>query len=416
MPVSYETGVFVRFLGVNMEYNEAKKILLKNISVIDTEKVDLDFAYKRVLGCDLISNKNVPNFNRSPLDGYCFNYEDTIGVTTNNPKIFDVIEEVPCGKVAKSKLGKNQTIKVLTGAKLPEGANCVIKFEDIELVDGKLKLSRELKLNENVILIGEDVKEGIVLSKKGTIVDMGVVGIAASLGLKEISVYKKITVGFISTGEELLEVDEKLVDGKIYNSNRYIFRSIFENFPINYKYYGIAVDDVEALKSIYKKASDECDIVISTGGVSVGDYDYTYRTLEELGFNILVNRINMKPGMACCFANKGKKLILGLSGNPMSSVTTFYAVCLPAIKKMMGYCHYENEYFKVKLKNSFNKTVKGVRFLRVKVDIEDGAAVATLNLDQGNIVIKSLIGCNGMIRVENCKEVKEGMIFDCMYL
>ena len=163
-------------------------------------------------------------------------------------------------------------------------------------------------------------------------------------------------------------------------------------------------------------ASKECDLVISTGGVSVGDYDLVDKALRNLGFNIFVNRINIKPGMACCFAEKNGSIVLGLSGNPMSSITTFYAVCLPAIKKMMGYKDYDNKYFKAILNNSFNKKVGKIRFLRAKAEIIDGKLFANLNLDQGNIVIKSLIDCNAMIKVENGVEVKEGMTFDCMLL
>ena len=399
-----------------MEFNKAKELLISKVSTLSSECVSIDSSFNRILAEDLIANADVPSFNRSPLDGYCFNYEDTIGVSENNSKYFDIIEEVPCGKVASKKIGKLQTIKILTGAKLPEGANSVIKYESVEIVDGKLKLTCELKENQNVVLIGEDVKKSTVLSKKGCIVDMGVVGTASSLGIKELKVYKKIKVGFISTGTELLELDEKMEDGKIYNSNRYIFNAIFKKNNIECKYYGIVYDDIDKLKKVFDLASSECDIVISTGGVSVGDYDLVEKALNELGFNTFIKGIDIKPGMACCFAEKNNKVFLGLSGNPMSSVTTFYAVCLPAIKKMMGYSDYENKYFKVVLKNTFNKKILKLRFLRAKVDIEDGKAVATLNLDQGNIVIKSLINCNAMIKVENCERAEAGMIFDCMWL
>lgn len=399
-----------------MEFNEAELLLLNKIKLLDKENVSLDLSFDRILAEDLIATKNVPSFNRSPLDGYCFNYEDTIGINENNPKCFDIIEEVPCGKVATKKIGKNQTIKILTGAKLPDGANAVIRYEDVVVKDKSIIVKYELTKNQNVILIGEDVKAGMVLARKGTLVDMGVVGIAASLGIKELKVYKKIKVGFISTGSELLEIDEPLVDGKIYNSNRYIFDAILQKHNIKCKYYGIVYDDIEKLKKIYSKASEECDIVLSTGGVSVGDYDLVDSALSDICFDIFVNGIDMKPGMACCFASKNDKLVLGLSGNPMSSVTTFYAVVLPAIKKMQGYNDFENKYFKAKLKNSFNKKINKLRFLRAKVNIENGEAVATLNIDQGNIVIKSLIDCNAMIKAENVSEVREGEYFDCMYL
>ena len=399
-----------------MEYRDAKKILNERIKTLKAEEIDTVYSYDRVLAEDLVSDKDVPAFNRSPLDGYCFNYEDTIGASVDNPIYFDIIEEVPCGEVATKKIGKNQTIKVLTGAKLPDNANCVIKYEDISVDSGKLKLCFELQNNQNVILAGEDVRKGYVIAKKGQKIDMGVVGIAASLGMKKIKVYNKVKIGFISTGTELLEVDDEIKDGKIYNSNRYIFDAIFKKQGIESTYYGIVDDNIDRLKDVYSLASAENDIVISTGGVSVGDYDLVEKALSELGFNIFIDRIDMKPGMACCFAEKDDKLIFALSGNPMASVTTFYAVCLPAIKKMMGYADYENKFFKVKLKNSFNKKIGKLRFLRAKMEIIDGVALATLNLDQGNIVIKSLIDCNCMLVAENDEVLTVGKYIDAMLL
>ena len=387
-----------------MEFYNAKKSLLEKVKILGSESVPVGISFGRILAEDFHSIKNIPEFERSPLDGYCFNYEDTVVASKDNPIYFDVIEEIPCGKVATKKIKKFECYKILTGAKIPSAANCVIKYEDVEIVDNKIKLCRSLNKNENVIMIGEDVKEGTLLAKKGQVIDTGVVGTAVSQGIKEFLVYKKIKVGFISTGSELVEIDENIIDGKIYNSNRYIFKTILNKQGIDIEYYGIVEDSIEKMKKVFEKAHNECDIIISTGGVSVGDYDLVERALNELGFNIFVNGIEMKPGMACCFGAKNGKIVLGLSGNPMSSVTTFYAVCLPAIKKMMGNNDFENKYFKVKLKNSFSKKIKGLRFLRGVYEIENGRAVVNLNSDQGNIVIKSFIGCNAMVKVENVDE------------
>ena len=401
---------------VNKWILNAEKILLDNINIINTEIISIDNAFNRILAEDLIVDKNVPEFNRSPLDGYCFDYKSTIGANENNPKIFDIIETVPCGSVALKKVEDNKTIKVLTGAKLPIGANAVIRYEDVEVENDKLKLYNELKENENVILIGEDVKKGEKLLDKGSVIDIGAIGILASIGKKEVKVYKELNIGFISTGSEVVEVSDNIEDGKIYNSNKYIFDGIFKRNNLKYKYYGIVKDNIEDTKNIFKKATNECDIVISTGGVSVGDYDLVSKAINEIGFNILIDRINMKPGMACCIAKNNNKYIFALSGNPMSSVTTFYALCLPAIKKILGFKNYKNEYFKVILKNSFSKKINNLRFLRGKLSIEDGEAFITLNLDQGNIIVKSLIDANAMIKVENVEVVKEGMKFDCMMI
>ena len=399
-----------------MEFNESVNVLLDKVNKIGVEEVDIDEAFGRILASDLIAKEDVPNFNRSPLDGYCFNYEDTINASKSNPVIFDVIEVVPCGKVAIKKIEKMQAIKVLTGAKIPEGGNAVVKFEDVVEENGKIKVFEKFENNQNLILSGEDVKGGTVLAKAGDVIDVGVVGLAASLGIKSLSVYKNVNIGFVSTGSEVVELDEKIEDGKIYNSNRYIFDAIFKKNNLNYKYFGVVDDDIDNIVKVFEKVINKCDVVISTGGVSVGDYDLVANALSRIGMNIFVDRIEMKPGMACCFAEKNNKFVLALSGNPMSSVTTFYAVCLPAIRKMMGYSNFDNQYFKAKLKNSFNKKIHNIRFLRGKMSIEDGEAVVELNLDQGNIVIKSLIDCNAMVKVENVKEAKAGMIFDCMLI
>ena len=399
-----------------MDYKEAKKILLDKINEVNNEFVDINNSIGRILYEDLTANKDVPNFNRSPLDGYCFNYEDTKNATEDNPIYFDVIEEVPCGKVATKNISNNQTIKIMTGTKLPIGANCVIGYEDVEVNNNRLKLNFSLNENQNVILAGEDVKKGTALANKGQVIDMGVVGVAASLGLEKINVYKKIKIGYISTGTELLEVGDNEVDGKIYNSNRYIFDAILKKYNVDFHYYGIVSDDLNKLADAFDKATKECDVVISTGGVSVGDYDLIEETLNKIGFNIFVNGINIKPGMACCFGEKKGKIVLSLSGNPMSSVTTFYVVCLPALKKMMGYKDYDNKFHKVILKNTFNKRIRNVRFLRANVVIEDGRAYAYVNNDQGNIIIKSLINCNALLKIENVDMAKVGMEFEFMYL
>lgn len=399
-----------------MEFNESVKILLDKVNKLEKEEISIDEAFGRIMASDLIAKEDVPNFNRSPLDGYCFNCEDTIEASENSPAILDVIEVVPCGNVATKKIGRMQAIKVLTGAKIPEGGNAVVKFEDVVEDGGKIKVFEKFKNNQNLILSGEDVKEGTVLAKAGDVVDVGVVGLAASLGIKSLCVYKNVKIGFISTGSEVVELDEKKDDGKIYNSNRYIFDAIFKKNNLNYKYFGVVDDDIDNIVKVFDKAVSECDIVISTGGVSVGDYDLVANALSKIGMNLFVDRIEMKPGMACCFAEKNGKFVLALSGNPMSSVTTFYAVCLPAIRKMMGYSNFDNQYFKAKLKNSFNKKIHNIRFLRGKMSVEDGEAVVELNLDQGNIVIKSLIDCNAMVKAENVKEAKAGMVFDCMLI
>ena len=399
-----------------MDYKVAKKILLERIETVGIENCHILDCHKRVLASDLITKFDVPNFEKSPLDGFCFRAWDTKNASVNSPLEFEIIDEVPCGFVSNKKIGAMQSIKILTGAKLPEGADCVCKYEDTEFNEKTVKIFRPFESGENIIHIGEDIKKGVLFAKKGDIVDYGIVGISASLGIEKLEVYKKLKVGIISTGTELVEVGNDLRDGKIYNSNRYVLESILKNMNMDLTYFGIVKDDINKLEEVYKNAIENSDIVISTGGVSVGDYDLINSTFKRLGFEIIVDSLEIKPGMACLIANSHKKLIFALSGNPMSAITSFYAVCLPAIKKMMGYTDYENKKIKVILKNSYNNKSGMNRFLRCKIYQEGEKNFAIINDKQGNIMLNSMIGCNGFVMVEKKTEAREGMVLDALLI
>ncbi len=390
-----------------MEYEKAKEILLEKIKTKNEELVDLEDSFERVIARDIISDIDIPNFRRSPLDGYCFMSKDTKGVNDKNPIELKIVEEVPCGSTPSCDIKDFECIKVMTGAKLPESADCVCPYEIVEEKDGVIKVYREFSKNENVIEIGEDIKKGSIVANKGDIIDIGMIGIFSQLNIVKIPVYEKIKIGILSTGSELLENGATYEDGKIYNSNRYMLISALKKINVDGEYISIVKDNLSDLKQAFG-GKDKYDIIISTGGVSVGDYDLVRESLLEIGAEVFVNGINIKPGMACCFAKKNETLYLCLSGNPMSSITTFYVVCMPVIKKMMGIREFENKFFKVKLNNSFDKITKADRFLRSKIDIKDGELVATLNIGQGNIVIKSMIKCNSFIKLEKGMKAEKG--------
>ena len=399
-----------------MEYEKAKNIILEKTKIINTEYVDLDNAYGRVLAENLVSKTNVPSFRRSPLDGYCFIANDTDNATKENPVILDVIEEVPCGEVPTKDIKNGQATKILTGAKLPDSANCVAPFEIVEIEKNKIKIFKKFFDGQNVIFPGEDIKEGTLFAKSGDIIDIGIIGTMSSLNINKILVYKKINIGILSTGSELISNDEPAVDGKIYNSNRYVIQSALSKLNANTKFLGIVKDDLKLLSDSFDEASKNNDIIISTGGVSVGDYDLVKQALVNIGVDIMITGLAMKPGMACCIGVKNDKLFLCLSGNPMSALTALYVVCMPAIKKMTGISNYENQIFKVKLANSFDKITKADRFLRSKIDIIDNELMATLNTGQGNIVIKSMIDCNSFIKIKAGEPASQGSIVEAFFL
>ena len=399
-----------------MEYDKAKNILLNRIKIIDTEYINLNHAYGRILAENLVSKINIPSFRRSPLDGYCFIASDTDNATKENPVILDVIEEVPCGEVPTKDIKNGQATKILTGAKLPESANCVSPFEIVEIENNKIKIFKKFFDGQNVIFPGEDIKEGTLFAKAGDVIDIGIIGTMSSLNIEKVLVYKKVNIGILSTGSELISNGEPSVDGKIYNSNRYILESALSKINANTNFISIVKDDLTLLEDSFRKATEENDIIISTGGVSVGDYDLVKQALTNIGVEVLITGLAMKPGMACCIGFKNDKLFLCLSGNPMSALTALYVVCMPAIKKMTGLSKYENQVFKVKLANSFDKITKADRFLRSKIDIIDNELMATLNTGQGNIVIKSMIDCNSFIKINAGEHAKQGSLVEAFFV
>lgn len=399
-----------------MEYDKAKNLLLEKTKMQTKEYIDIKDCFGRILSEDIISNIDIPNFRRSPLDGYCFMSKDTIGVNDKNPIELKIVEEVPCGSVPSCDIKDFECIKVMTGAKLPESADCVCPYEIVEEKKGTIKIYREFFENENVIEIGEDVKNGSIIANEGDVVDIGMIGIFSQLNIVKIPVYKKLKVAVVSTGSELIENGTECEDGKIYNSNRYMLISALKKINVDGEYISIVKDNLLDLKQIFEDLNNKYDIVLSTGGVSVGDYDLVKKSLFEIGADVFVNGINIKPGMACCFAKKNDTTYLCLSGNPMSAMTTFYVVCMPFIKKMMGMKKFENEFFKIKLNNSFDKITRSDRFLRSKIDIKNNELVATLNTGQGNIVIKSMINCNSFIKIPGGVKAEEGNFVEAFFI
>jgi molybdopterin molybdotransferase len=231
--------------------------------------------------------------------------------------------------------------------------------------------------------------------------------------MTRVKVYRKPLAGIISTGDEVVDVSAAPGPGKIRNSNRYIMAAALKGIGFDTVYLGHAGDSVEEIRSLIDKGYRECDIIISTGGVSVGDYDLVPDAMEESDCKILVRGVGMKPGMACAYGVKDGKVMLALSGNPASSLTNLQCICYPALRKLAGYRDYDHKLIKMKLKNECKKAGKGTRFLRGRLEIIDGEAYLDFPDEQGNVVISSTIGCNAYGIVTDMKApAAKGTIVD----
>lgn len=377
-------------------YERARERLLSNISPVDTERIPLSECGGRILAQDLIAQENIPAFDRSPYDGYAFRAEDTAFASPENPVTLKVLEEIPAGAVPTKKTETGTAAKVLTGAPIPQGADAVIMYEKTVFTDETVTLSAPVKAGSNIIYAGEDMRKGTVLANCGTVIDPGLAGTLAAQGEALPLVYKVPKVAILSTGSELVEANDIPEAGKIRNSNRYMLEAALSRLGCEPVYLGIAMDTVESISKLLIQGLVRCDAVITTGGVSAGDYDLTLAAMEAIGADILFRGVDMKPGMACAYGIKDNKPLCGLSGNPASALTNFYAVALPALKRLTGRRKFLPQEINVVLLDGFKKKSPVPRFLRGRLNLKDGAVCMELPEDQDNVVLSSAIGCDVM--------------------
>ena len=383
----------------NPDYTTARALLLKGVTPVDTERLSLSRCGGRVLAAELKAAEHIPPFDRSPYDGYALRAADTAAASREAPVTLRVLEEVPAGAVPAVPVTEGTATKVLTGAPIPVGADVVIMFEKTTFTAETVTIYNPLKSGENIIYTGEDVRRGDVLARCGEVIDPGLAGTLAAQGVAEPLVYKVPRVAILSTGSELVEADQAPSHGKIRNSNRYMLEGALKGLGCEPVYLGIAGDSVAEISALLNRGLEECDAVVTTGGVSVGDYDLTPKAMEESGVDILFQGVDLKPGMACAYGVLGGKPVCGLSGNPASSMTNFYAVAVPALKKLAGHREPQAKELRVTLAEGFSKKSPKTRLLRGTLDLSDGSVRMHLPKDQGNVVLSSTIGCNVMAEV-----------------
>ena len=371
---------------------EGRQKILDAVTIVPTETIPLGDAYGRVLAMDVVAMEDVPSFDRSPLDGYAFRAEDTSGASKETPVTLKVIDYIPAGDISHVPVTKGTAVRLMTGAPVPEGADCVCKYEETDFTEQEVKIFCPGKQNDNIIRKGEDVVKGTVLAEKGTVIDSGLMGTLAGQNIPEPLVYKQICAGIIATGSELVPVGQEPGPGMIIDTNEYTLTGAMEHMGFRVRRYGIADDTEEAIADILKKAMQECDVILITGGASVGDFDVTPKAMEKAGIRLLFQGVDMKPGKACEYGVCGEKLVCGLSGHPSSSLTNLLLVGLAGLRKMSGIKDYMPKEIDLVLANDFGKQSKNDRVIRGTLMIEDGIAKIRVPKGQGNVMISSTIG------------------------
>lgn len=383
-----------------IKLSEAIEKIMKHTLDGQVEAVPLENCHYRFLAKDIVATNDVPHFNRSPYDGFALRSVDTSEGSLDNPLEFEVIEELAAGMVSTVPVQKNQVARIMTGAQMPKECDAVIMLEltkEIEK-DGKKYISfkRSIKEGENVSFKGEDAKKGDLLVKKGTMINPGIIGLLATFGYAEVPVAKRPVVGLFATGSELLDVNEPLQPGKIRNSNAHAISAQIQRAGGEVRYYGKLKDEFDLSYRAISTALEEVDLLITTGGVSVGDFDLLPDIYKKLGADVLFNKVAMRPGSVTTVVVYQNKLLFGLSGNPSASYVGFELFARPIIRTMLfsEQPHLRKE--QAVLAEDFLKANPFTRLLRTRLFYDSGQLrVIPSGVDKSNITT-SLAGANSL--------------------
>lgn len=374
---------------------EAQEKILATFEPLPAEKVGILDALGRVLAEDVYARRNIPPCNNSAMDGYAVRYEDTKGASRGNPVVLEVIEEVPAGVIPRRKIQPGQAVCVMTGAPIPEGANAVVRVEDTRREGGKILVFTEVKPGTDVRYAGEDVREGELVLPRGTFIRPPEVGMLAALGRAFVKVNQIPTVAILATGDEVMDIDEGEIPGKIISSNTYSTMAQVKEcgaIPVNL---GIAKDNREDLVKKLQ-AGLRADMIITSGGVSVGEYDLVKDVIEEMG-TVHFWQIAMRPGKPLAFGRIFETPVFGLPGNPVSSMVAFEQFVRPSILKMMGLKKIFRTVVHALSTENIQKKKGFTYFLRGVVEKKGEQLYVTTTGAQGSGILKSMVKANGLI-------------------
>ena len=398
----------MRNKNLTVSFEEAQRIILNSVRPLNCENISIMEAFNRVLYEDIVSDILIPPVDDSAMDGYAVIADDTRGASKNNPVKLQITGEIQAGaSIIGKQVSRGTAIRIMTGAPIPEGADSVIKFEDTEEEGDYIKIFSEMVKYKNCRFAGENIKKGDKVLQRGDRLRSADVGILASLNYNAVKVYKQPTVSIISTGDELIDIGEEIKTGQIRNANSYSLYSEVKKYNGLPDYLGIAKDTLEDTKEIFLKAL-KSDVIISTGGVSMGKYDFVKEIYSDLNIEMQFEKINVKPGSPCAFGKKDNKLIFSLPGNPVPTLTSFIQFVRPTLLKLMGAKRIKKPIVNAFLEEDIN-SVKAHHLLRGYFTIKNNEFYVSTTGNQKPSVLRSMSAANCLIVIpENITKVKAG--------
>ncbi|GAA0079113.1 molybdopterin molybdotransferase MoeA [Clostridium sp. CTA-5] len=396
---------------------DALNIINKETKILGVENRELLDSVNRVLAEDIYSKDNLPPFNKSSKDGYAIKSSETSNCSRENICKLKIKGVIKAGDFIEDTLKNGEAYKIMTGTPVPKGADAVVKIEDVEIEDNNLLIFEEIEKDNNIIKFGEEIKIGDLAIKKNCVIRPVEIGALASLGYSGVNVYKSPTVALIITGDELVDINSNIEKGQIRNSNEYSLKALVTGLNAEVLSLGIVSDDKETLKEKMKYALENADIVITSGGASVGDYDFVKDILKEIEADIKFSKIAIKPGKPVTFATFKEKLFFALPGNPSSLITTFQKLVKPSIEKMMGKDNSDSEEFPVKLMYDFHDEVGREKYVYVEIKKVDRNYCAYKVGSQCSNHLMTMSRANGVVIVpKEIGEVKAGQVLNGKFI
>ncbi len=382
-----------------LELEEALKRILSTIQPLGHESVALTDAADRVLAEPIVSPVDLPQFDNSAMDGYAVRAADLAAASTEQPVSLQVRGRVAAGAVFTNHVAAGTCVRLFTGSPLPEGADAVVMQEDTRLDPsrpGTVWFLEAVRPWENVRPRGEDAKRGAMLAEAGDRLTFGQIGLLAAAGLHELKVSRQPRVGLLATGNELAEPGRSLQPGQIYESNRAMLAALVKLAGAQPDIFPLVPDTKEATRSALERALARCDAAITTGGVSVGAFDFVRAAFEQMGGELNFWKVAIKPGKPFVFGRFGEKFLFGLPGNPVSALVTFLLLARPALSRMQGACEPGLSQCPGTLTGPLTNPANRRHFMRV---VQDHAGRVRSVGAQASHLLSSVAKANGLVDV-----------------
>ena len=382
-----------------LSYEDARALVFEHVKPLEKEQRRLIESQGLALSEDIVAPYGMPLFDNSAVDGYAVQAADLTAASRENPVRLEKLGYISAGDSGKDPLGSGQCVQIATGAPLPAGADTIVMKEDIKLEESLVCFFQSIPKTENVRYQGEDIPEGRTVIPVGTVIGPAQMAVLATFGFSRVPVRRVPKISIVSTGSELVDVDENPQSGQIRESNRYMLAGMVKQESCELVKMTMVPDIPKILKHEFEDAL-QADVVLISGGMSVGERDYAKPILKEMGVEEIFWKIKFKPGKPLFFGRRGKTLVFGLPGNPASSYVLFEEFVRPALRQMMGRRILEESMVKAILEESITETYKRMHFMRGQLHEKNGKFRVRPLKFQGSHSIGSLVESNALIRVE----------------